>query len=655
MKTKRNLIHIWLLVAAMLPAVAQAQFTFTTNNGAITITGYTGPGGAVTIPDTTNGYPVTSIGSGAFYNQTTVTGVIIPYSVTNIGDYPFDACSGLTNIAVDAANPNYASASGVLFNKSLTTLIEYPGGLTESYVVPNSVTNIGDYAFFNCSGLTNLSMGGNVTSISYGAFVGSHLSSVTIGSSVRSIGESAFFACDLTSVTIPDSVTNIGQWAFENCPLLNAAYFEGNAPTVGGGPGSADYTVFVNDYGPVFEKGTVYYLPGTTGWGSNFGGWPTVAGNGQPLLTFDDLPAGGPLDAHPPFVPNGYGGLNWGNFCVENGLEFSATPGDGYYYGVVSPANVAFNLYGFPASISSSNGLFDLDSAYLTSSGPNYPTLNIQVEGFVGATMVYSNTYTATNGAPTLINFDYIGVDSVTFTSGQVQFVMDNITVTKPSAPPDAPPAITVQPQSQTNYAGATVTFLVSATSPSPLSYQWQKNGTNLANGGNISGATTNTLTITGISDSDAATYSVIVSNSYNSVASSNATLTVNDSPGNVIETNALVGEWLNGSTNFADVSGYSPAGTHDGFDIGNAGGSYYFTNDVPPGKSGYSLYLNSDGIAINNSSTLDANYTNTFDDTIHNAMTVMFWAKGWPGNWYPFVSKYGDNGAGWQLRTDGQ
>ena len=66
MKTKRNLIHIWLLGAAMLPAVVQAQFTFTTNNGAITITGYTGPGGNVTIPDTTNGYPVTSIGSVRF-------------------------------------------------------------------------------------------------------------------------------------------------------------------------------------------------------------------------------------------------------------------------------------------------------------------------------------------------------------------------------------------------------------------------------------------------------------------------------------------------------------------------------------------------------------------------------------------------------------
>jgi uncharacterized repeat protein (TIGR03803 family) len=89
------------------------------------------------------------------------------------------------------------------------------------------------------------------------------------------------------------------------------------------------------------------------------------------------------------------------------------------------------------------------------------------------------------------------------------------------------PPVIVVQSQSQTNNAGATVTFTVSATSLTPMSFQWQKNGTNLVNGVNISGATTNTLIITGISDSDAASYSVIISNANSSVTSSNVILTV--------------------------------------------------------------------------------------------------------------------------------
>jgi len=122
----------------------------------------------------------------------------------------------------------------------------------------------------------------------------------------------------------------------------------------------------------------------------------------------------------------------------------------------------------------------------------------------------------------------------------------------------------------------------------------------------------------------------------------------------------ALVGEWLNGSANLADVSGYSPAGTHDGYAVG--GGNYVFTNDVPPGKTGQSLFFyNGDtAIAISNSSTLDANYTNTFDDQINNAFTISCWARGFPAGWYPFVSKWGEGrpynspDGGWQLRTDG-
>jgi uncharacterized repeat protein (TIGR03803 family) len=92
-------------------------------------------------------------------------------------------------------------------------------------------------------------------------------------------------------------------------------------------------------------------------------------------------------------------------------------------------------------------------------------------------------------------------------------------------------PVITVQPQSQTHSVGATVTFLVRATGLDPMVYQWQRNGTNLVDGSNISGATTNALTIMSISDSDAENYSVIVSNSYGGATSSDATLTVNVLP----------------------------------------------------------------------------------------------------------------------------
>jgi uncharacterized repeat protein (TIGR03803 family) len=93
------------------------------------------------------------------------------------------------------------------------------------------------------------------------------------------------------------------------------------------------------------------------------------------------------------------------------------------------------------------------------------------------------------------------------------------------------PPVVIAQPHSQTNNAGATVKFTAAATSLNPLSYQWQKNSTNLVDGGSLSGIASSTLTITGITDRDAGRYSVIVGNSNFSVTSSNATLTVIDPP----------------------------------------------------------------------------------------------------------------------------
>ncbi|MGD0261859.1 MAG: leucine-rich repeat domain-containing protein [Verrucomicrobiota bacterium] len=238
----------WPTAAQILPP--PTDITWTTNSGAITITGYTGSGGNVTIPSTINGYPVTAIEAYAFWNQQTLTGVAIPKSVTSIGAEAFGDCLSLTNIAVNAGNASYASAGGVLFDKAMTMLIQYPASLAgSSYAISNGVTSIDDYAFFDCD----------------------HLTSVTIPASVASIGYSAFEYCQsLTSITIPASVTSIGGYAFYYCSDLHQAYFQGNAPSVNGGAGSADNTVFGG------ESGTAYYLQGATGWGATFGGWPTA-------------------------------------------------------------------------------------------------------------------------------------------------------------------------------------------------------------------------------------------------------------------------------------------------------------------------------------------------------------------------------------------
>ena len=126
--------------------------------------------------------------------------------------------------------------------------------MDETYALINNLqalTALGvveDHAFQNCHTLANL----------------------TIGNTVTSIGDDAFEDClSLTNVTIPESVTNMGMYAFSSCSNLHQVFFQGNAPAVDGAV-KLDFTVFQG------ESGTVYYVPGTTGWGGLFGGWSTA-------------------------------------------------------------------------------------------------------------------------------------------------------------------------------------------------------------------------------------------------------------------------------------------------------------------------------------------------------------------------------------------
>jgi len=222
-------------------------------------------------------------------------------------------------------------------------------------------------------------------------------------------------------------------------------------------------------------------------------------------------------------------------------------------------------------------------------------------------------------------------------------------------------PQITGQPISAYVVSGAPAQLTATGINgTTPITYQWQLNGTNvnaLPDSANFTGATSsNVLTILNATLADAGTYQLNLVNSYGATSSSNAVL--------VIQPPALIGQWLVTNT-LNDVSGFSPTNTHDGYDIVGISSNasfYIFTNDLPIGKKGLSLWItNLSGIAISNSSTLDgATYTNTFDNVIGNAFTVACWAKGVPSGWSPFVSKWGEGrpyntpDGGWQLRMDG-
>jgi hypothetical protein len=230
----------WLILSGLLLLAAQAtqaQFTYVTNNGSITITGYTGPGGPVTIPATTNGLPVTAIQGPGGFEDKDITSVAIPASVTNIQAGEFAPNTSLTVFTVDPSNQVYSSAGGVLFDKSQATLVEYPPGLSGGYLIPVSVTSIGTSAFAACY----------------------YLSSVTISSNVTTIGPEGFGFCfGLTSLAIPASVTSIGSDAFINCSSLTAF-------TVA--PGNMSYS---SVGGVLFDKTQTTLIAFPTGLGGSY-------------------------------------------------------------------------------------------------------------------------------------------------------------------------------------------------------------------------------------------------------------------------------------------------------------------------------------------------------------------------------------------------
>jgi hypothetical protein len=283
---------------------------------------------------------------------------LVPDSVTHLGNEAFSQCTGLTNVTI----PNSVTHLGDQVFAGCTSLT----GIT----IPNRVTRIGIRAFFFCTGLTN----------------------VTIGNSVATLGDYAFFYCTgLTNVTIPNGVNRIGDYGFESCFNLKGVYFQGDAPLVGSS---------------AFDQAgaaTIYYLPGTTGWAPAFAGRPTTA------------------------------------WSLPNPVILTSRPGLG----------VGTNGFGFIIS-------------WVT----NIPVVVEAATDLADPHWSPVSTNTLTDG-------------TARFTDPAPGVTQKFFRIQRDSEPPVAP-VIIAGPESRTGLVGDTIRFTVTVTGTGPFQFQWQRNEADL-------------------------------------------------------------------------------------------------------------------------------------------------------------------------------
>ena len=304
--------------------------------------------GSVVIPSsvTYNGttYNVTSIGSYAFYDCSSLTSVTIGESVTSIGNNAFDYCSSLSSITIpnsvtsigDYAFRGCSSLTSPVYNAhcfaymptSYSSAYTIPEGIEQiaggafsdcssltSVTIGESVTSIGNYAFSGCSSLTSITIPESVTSIGNSAFSGcSSLTSVTIGESVTSIGNSTFAKCSsLTSITIPNSVTSIGWSAFEDCSSLTSVTCEAETPP----------TVGQYAFDGVSKSIPVYVPCGCVEAYKAASGWEDFTNIQVPLAEYSII-------VYVNDTIMGTAKVNYNTFC--EGAQISATPNLGYHF-----------------------------------------------------------------------------------------------------------------------------------------------------------------------------------------------------------------------------------------------------------------------------------------------------------------------------------
>ncbi|MCF7848474.1 MAG: leucine-rich repeat protein, partial [Kiritimatiellales bacterium] len=220
-------------VTATYQAVPAADFMYTTNNGTITITGYTGSGDEVTIPDTINGLPVTVIGENAFSDCISLTGISLSNSIVTIGSFAFFGCSNLVSITL---------SEGV---SSIGTAAFYGCSSLPDITIPASVSSFGYDVFGLCHNLQVITV--DPLSLSYcsidGILFDKNITvlircpevksgNYTIPDGVVQIEALAFAGTGFSSITLRSSIATIKEFVFDGSSTLTSLYFMGNAPSI---------------------------------------------------------------------------------------------------------------------------------------------------------------------------------------------------------------------------------------------------------------------------------------------------------------------------------------------------------------------------------------------------------------------------------------